>query len=80
MLYINNITLSVFYNDEYNVDPINGANVSFVDIYNPEINGVLNPDGGGWYSIELNSSEIFIGTGPTNLEITASKQNYDCCS
>ncbi|MHA1560962.1 MAG: LamG-like jellyroll fold domain-containing protein [Promethearchaeota archaeon] len=72
-----NITLSVFYNDEYNVDPINGANVSFVDIYNPEINGVLNPDGGGWYSIELNSSETFIGTGQTNLEITAIKQNYE---
>jgi hypothetical protein len=75
-----NITLSVFFNDEYNELEINGALVSYVDIYNPEINGIIYPDGDkgdGWYSIELNSSETFIGTGVTNLEITASKQNYE---
>jgi len=75
-----NLTLSVFYNDEFTDLPIDGASVSYVDFNHPEINGVLSPDvskGAGWYKIELNSSETFNEIGIINLEIIASLQNYE---
>ncbi len=72
-----NLTLSVFYNDTFNDDPIVGALVSYVDLSHPEINGILTSEGNGWYSIELNSSDTFNEIGITNLKITASLQNYE---
>ncbi|MHA1746644.1 MAG: LamG-like jellyroll fold domain-containing protein, partial [Promethearchaeota archaeon] len=70
------VSLSVFYNDTYYDTEIDDADVSFTTILHPEITGVFSPDGGGWYSIDLNSSEVFGEIGVFTLEISASKANY----
>ncbi|QEE17837.1 LamG domain-containing protein [Promethearchaeum syntrophicum] len=73
-----NKTLSVFYNDTFNDLPILGAEVSYVDLSNPEINGILTDnDNDGWYDIELNSSEVFNEIGTIYIKISATLQNYE---
>ncbi|MFX1413702.1 MAG: LamG-like jellyroll fold domain-containing protein [Promethearchaeota archaeon] len=73
------ITLDVQYTDIY-ADPdenLNGAIVQYYELGVTGITGSLTPYGvGGLYRLELNSS-AFPKYGEYNIQISASKQNYE---
>ncbi len=71
-----NLSISFLYNDTFYDNVIENASVTFEESGDPSINGILRDDGLGWYTLEINTSEIFPDTGIFNLEFSASQTNY----